>query len=108
MKKFYNFLHISALCFVFCLITFGCASNQNDKQQGIVVQNNTGNILDGETIYPEQVKAAIKHYNEKYKVNISYVNGDDGLDGFLSNLQLSKNHKVYFNTTKDINMGLFL
>ena len=105
MKKFYNFLHISALCFVFCLITFGCASNQNDKQQGIVVQNNTGNILDGETIYPEQVKAVIKHYNEKYKINISYVNGDDGLDGFLSNLQLSKKPQGVFQYNKGHKYG---
>ena len=80
MKKFYNFLHISALCFVFCLITFGCASNQNDKQQGIVVQNNTGNILDGETIYPEQVKAAIKHYNEKYSEICNDTGGHRGPD----------------------------
>lgn len=105
MKKLFNIINISILCLGICVVVNGCASDVKGTSDKVVIQNDTGNILDGETIYPDQVKAVIKHYNEKYKINISYVNGDDELNDFISDIQLTKKPQGVFQYNKGHKYG---
>lgn len=71
---------------VYVLCVAGCTvaqqkSVKTETKQVIntdkTVLNDSGNILDGETIYPEQVKKVIKKQNKKYGFNILFAETKD-------------------------------
>lgn len=88
------------------LFAWSCAGDKyNTDKEKVVVQNDTNNILDGETIYPEQVKAVINHYNSKYGINIKYVEGEDGLEEFVKNVIPTKKPQAVFQYNKGHKYG---
>lgn len=54
------------------------------------VLNDSGNILDGETIYPEQVKKVIKKQNAKYGFNILFAETKDEFLKIVSAIKETK------------------
>ena len=90
MKKYYFVSKVCILILGCGLLTISCVNNIQPPKDKIVIQNDSGEILDGETIYHYQVKAVINKYNQKYNINISYVEGDRGLENFVNNVKLSK------------------
>lgn len=71
---------VYALCIAGCTVAQQKSVKTETKQvinTGKTVLNDSGNILDGETIYPEQVKKVIKKQNTKYGFNILFAETKD-------------------------------
>ena len=108
-------VRILTVFFVYVLCVAGCTFAQQQQvktetKQVIhadqTVLNDSGNILDGETIYLEQVKKVIARYNKKYNIDISFAEnkqdfldilGKKGISKFpYAIFQYNKNHKYGF------------
>ena len=107
-------VRILTVFFVYAICITGCNLTQQsvktETKQVIntdrTVLNDSGNILDGETIYPEQVKKVIARYNKKYNIDISFAEnkqdffdilGKKGISKFpYAIFQYNKNHKYGF------------
>ena len=89
---------LTSLCFS-CALAYKINKNRNaDKynENCKTIFNNTCNILDGETVYPEQIKAIINKYNNKYKINIQYAENQNDFFKILSNIDISSKPQAIF------------
>ncbi|MBQ7536993.1 MAG: hypothetical protein IJT14_02615 [Rickettsiales bacterium] len=108
-------VRILTVFFVYAICITGCIFTQQQPVKTEIKQtintdrtvlNDSGNILDGETIYPEQVKKVIARYNKKYNIDISFAEnkqdfldilGKKGISKFpYAIFQYNKNHKYGF------------
>ena len=70
--------------------------NDHSNEPLPVIQNDKNDIFYGETLYPEQIKAVIKKYNQKYNINIFFAETDKDFLKFLDKMKISDNPKAIF------------
>ena len=89
---------------IFFVCLFGCMmctvfykySYIGDGKISPTIQNDKNDIFYGETLYPEQIKAVIKNYNNKYNVNIFFVETEKEFVDILDKTDISNTPKAFF------------
>lgn len=93
MKKI-MFLSIILLLNTFC--TKKTVEKKIVPTPNVEIQNDKNDVLYGETIYPEQIKASIKHYNNKYNINIQYAENKNNFLQSLKKIKITNNPISFF------------
>ena len=70
--------------------------NDHSNEPLPVIQNDKNDIFYGETLYPEQIKAVIKNYDNKYNVNIFFVETEKEFVDILDKTDISNTQKAFF------------
>ena len=89
IKKEFTIFFACLLGCMMCAI-FYKYSYIGDGKISPTIQNDKNDIFYGETLYPEQIKAVIKNYNNKYNVNISFAENTEEFLNILKDIDFSK------------------
>lgn len=91
-NKIKKSIYVCSVLFIGCVIGaifYKYGYLENDKVLP-VIQNDKNDIFYGETLYPEQIKAVIKDYNNKYNINISFAENTEEFLNILKDIDFSK------------------
>ena len=97
-NKIKKSIYVCSILFIGCVIGaifYKYGYLENDKVFP-VIQNDKNDIFYGETLYPEQIKAVIKNYNNKYNVNIFFVETEKEFVDILDKTDISNTPKAFF------------
>lgn len=95
IKKEFTIFFACLLGCMMCAV-FYKYSYIGDGKISPTIQNDKNDIFYGETLYPEQIKAAIKDYNNKYNINIFFAETEKDFFDILDVIDVSSMPKAIF------------
>lgn len=110
-----DFIKTKKIAYLFFVVVIGltiCAGSllyrNNFKEADKIkptIQNDKNDIFYGETLYPEQIKAVIRKYNDKYNINIFFAENEEDFFKILNEIEISNKPKAIFQYNEEHKYG---